>query len=611
MRFLRLRLDGLDAADRDIHIEQLREHWRLDVWTVPGQAVVLAALLPVIWRSTASPWAWGPLVALLLASWTWGALSQRRLRTVGIHAHTYAHWRAITLLRELVQSSAWGGIGALLWGALPSDWHLLILTGLIVFAFTAMFFSIHDSGVATAANVPIQLILMGRLLADDAPGTGTIALILAAAMFTCLGVGRLIERRLLDAERLRLRNAQLVSELEGEIDKVRQARDAAQEANRQKSAFLAAASHDLRQPLHSLTLLSGMLTQDHDRSGAEVPAHLKQTAQRMQSAVDGLSFVFDQLFDIARLDAGKQAHLPRVLDLGEALHELHLEYAVAMEAKGLAWGLDAPPTPAWTLADPLFMQRILRNLLDNALRYTVQGGVRLRWRHRGGHWCVQVWDSGPGIARDLRERVFDDFVQGHNPQRQRREGLGLGLAMVRRLVQAGGYALRLRSRPGQGSVFSLCLPVCQPPLRGASDALTPCAPTLAAPPPEGRLIVLVDDDDDVLHAMRDSLEALGWAVACGHDAREATEAVAAAGRMPLAVISDWRLAPLSSEGTKAQDGLACIAALRHEFGHTLPAWLLTGDLDAQLGERCAAAGVRLLRKPQSANSLSAALNVSL
>ncbi len=609
MKFLRLTLEGLPEADQAIYLEQLREHWRLDVWTVPGQAVVLLALAPVIARSGLAPWQWGPVVALLLGSWAWGALSQRRLRHVHFHAGNYPGWRRLTLGRELVQSTAWGGLGALLWGALPDTWHLLILAGLIVFAFTAMFFSTHDSGVATAAIVPTLVILLLRLLLDGGDGTGIIALILAVSMLTCLGVGRLIETRLLEGERLRLRNAQLLSELEQEINKVRLARDEAQEANRQKSAFLAAASHDLRQPLHSLTLLSGLLT--HSTDGA-TPPRLKQTAQRMQSAVDGLSFVFDQLFDIARLDAGKQVHQPRALALHALLRDLHQEYAAAFEHKGLGWRLLLPSgdaTSHWALADPLFVQRILRNLLDNALRYTAAGQVRLRLRQRGGQLAVQVWDTGPGIERGQRQLVFDDYVQGHNPQRQRQEGLGLGLAMVRRLVAAGGYALSLRSRLGQGSCFSLSLPVSAAPLQPAPGA-APARHRGAHPPAAGPapLLVLIDDDDEVLLALQDSLQDLGWATACGHSAREAVEAVAAVGRMPVAVLSDWRLGP--DEAGQPQDGLGCVRSLRHEFGLTLPAWLLTGDLDPNLAQRCADAQVGLLRKPLSAGGISALLRPS-
>ncbi len=612
MKFLRLTLEGLSEADQAIYLEQLREHWRLDVWTVPGQAVVLLALAPVIARSGLTPWQWGPVVALLLGSWTWGALSQQRLRHVHFHAGNYPGWRRLTLGRELVQSAAWGGLGALLWGVLPGAWHLLILAGLIVFAFTAMFFSTHDSGVATAAIVPTLVILLLRLLLDGGDGTGIIALILAVSMLTCLGVGRLIETRLLEGERLRLRNAQLLADLEVEIDKVRLARDEAEEANRQKSAFLAAASHDLRQPLHSLTLLSGLLTHSTDEG---TPPRLKQTAQRMQSAVDGLSFVFDQLFDIARLDAGKQVHQPRALGLQALLSGLHQEYAAAFEDRGLRWQLDLPPKPegedTWALADPLFVQRILRNLLDNALRYTASGEVRLRLRLRlrprgGQRLVVQVWDTGPGIHRSLRQRVFDDYVQGHNPQRQRREGLGLGLAMVRRLVASGGYALTLRSRLGRGCCFSLSLPTSPVPLAPATTPApaVPAIQTGATAP----LLVIIDDDDEVLQAMQDSLEDLGWAVACGHNAREAVDAVARAGRMPVAVVSDWRLGT-DGQG-QAQDGLGCIRALRHEFGLGLPAWLLTGDLDPSLAQRCADAQVGMLRKPLSAGGLSALLRPS-
>jgi signal transduction histidine kinase len=606
MQALRLNLAAMPQDDQRICIAQLQEQWRLGRWAVPGQVVALLGLIPVLRQAQLPTWALAGVLTLLGAAWAWGLLLVPRLLKQPLSPHNYRRWRALTLSFEACQSAGWGLMGALLWDALPPGWHLFILCALLVFAFTALFFTTSDWGVALAANTPIMLIIQARLWWDGAPGNGLLAVVIGLSMLTCLGVGRLIEGQLLDAERLRLRNARLVQELGDEIDKVRQARDEAEEANRQKSAFLAAASHDLRQPLHSLTLLSGMLTHGTDDA---TPPRLKQTAQRMQSAVDGLSFVFDQLFDIARLDAGKQVHQPRALDVAGLLRELHQEYAAAFEHRGLGWRLVLPDVAAaapCALADPLFVQRILRNLLDNALRYTTQGEVRLRLRQRGPHWVLQVWDTGPGIARDQRQRVFDDYVQGHNPQRQRREGLGLGLAMVRRLVAAGGYRLVLRSRVGQGSCFGLSLPITadDAPVNGpaASTSLACTVTTTEAPAP---LLALIDDDDEVLQALQDSLQDLGWATAIGHNAREAVEAVAAHGRMPVAVVCDWRLGP-DAQGLP-QDGLGCIRAVRHEFGLGLPAWLLTGDLDPGLAQRCAQAQVALLRKPLSAGGLSAIL----
>ncbi len=614
MQALRLNLHTMAPEDQTLCIQQLQHQWRLGRWAIPGQAIALLAMIPVLRSAHLPAWQLAIVLGLLGATWMWGLGQVPRLLRQPLGLHNYRPWRTLTLVFEACQSTGWGLLGAWLWDALPPGWHLFILCALLVFAFTALFFTTSDWGVALAANTPIMLIIQIRLWWDQGQGQGLLAAVIGLSMLTCLGVGRLIETQLLDAERLRLRNARLLQELEGEIDKVRLARDEAQEANRQKSAFLAAASHDLRQPLHSLTLLSGMLTQHADDA---TPPRMRQTAQRMQSAVDGLSFVFDQLFDIARLDAGKQVHQARPVDVHGLLQSLSDEYAAAFEAKGLRWHLDLPDgpppvahakAPAWALADPLFLQRILRNLLDNALRYTAQGEVRLRLRPRGTTLALQVWDTGPGIERSQRQRVFDDYVQGHNPQRQRQEGLGLGLAMVRRLVAAGGYTLHLRSRPGQGSCFSLTVPATIAPAETASSAAPSqvTAPQAGLPTDQAPLVVLIDDDHDVLSAMQDSLSELGWAIAAGRSAREAVDAVAALGRMPVAVVCDWRLGP-DPQG-QPQDGLGCIRALRHEFGLGLPAWLLTGDLDPTLSERCAQAQVGFRRKPIGAQALSALLS---
>jgi two-component system, sensor histidine kinase len=601
MKFLRLNLLGLTPTDRAIYLEQLRDHWRLDVWAIPGQFIALLALIPVVRRSGLNLWEWGPPIALLLATWSWGSLSIWRLRRVVLDADNYPRWRAITLMREVTQATGWALLAAMLWGALPSQWHLLILTALIIFGYTAMFFSTHDSGVATAANLPILLIVLARLLLDPAEGTATIALILTLSMVTCLGVGRLIEVRLLEAERLRIRNEQLVAELADEVGKVRLAKDAAEQANRQKSEFIATASHDVRQPLHSLTLLSGLL------STRLLEPESRGLAGKISTAVDGLRGIFEQLFDIARVDAQKLVHQPHAIALRPLLSQLADEFELLCQDKGLRWQhLHAQGVPAHTIvqADPLFMQRILRNLLENALRYTPQGQtVRLRTRARGPWLVVQVWDQGPGIAPADRARIFEDYVQLHNPARHLREGLGLGLGLVRRLVQAGAYRLNVRSRLGQGSVFSLWVPMVP-----ASEAPTPTpqASSLHDPhalPGQGatRTMLLVEDDDDVRDTTRTVLQTLGWQCFAGATLAEAIEALAHADAWPHALLTDLRL------GT-SDDGLAVAHQARHEFGPELPVLLLTGDLDPTLNARAAEAGVVLRRKPLSPAELRQALD---
>lgn len=596
MKFLRLSLSGLSPADRAIYLEQLRDHWRLDVWAIPGQFIALLALIPVVRRSGLTPWQWGPPIALLLATWGWGSLSIWRLRRVVLGDRNYPRWRAITLMREVTQATGWALLAAMLWGALPPQWHLLILTALIIFGYTAMFFSTHDSGVAAAANLPILGIVLTRLLFDPAEGTATIALILTLSMATCLGVGRLIEVRLLDAERLRIRNGQLVAELADEVDKVRQAKEAAEQADRDKSEFIATASHDVRQPLHSLTLLSGLLA-DRLREPQD-----RAMAGKISAAVDGLRGIFEQLFDIARVDSHKLVHQPRPFSLAVLLGHLADEFELLCHDQGLRWQAPGGEAAPDVLADPLFMQRILRNLLENALRYTPPGGtVRLRARRRGPWVAVQVWDDGPGIAPADRARIFEDYVQLHNPARHLREGLGLGLGLVRRLVQAGGYRMTVRSRPGRGSVFTLWVPgssqaSARPPLA------TPALASLDAAPghPDTPALLLVEDDDEVRDTTATVLRAHGWACFAGATLPQAIEALARAEAWPAALLTDLRL------GTP-DDGLDVARAARHEFGADLPVLLLTGDLDPALDRRAHAAGVLLRRKPLSPAELLSAL----
>ena len=595
MKFLRLNLQGLSPTDQAIYLEQLRDHWRLDVWAIPGQFIALLALIPVVQRSGLAWFEWGPPIALLLGTWAWGSLSIWRLRRVVLDAANYPRWRAITLMREVTQATGWALLAAMLWGALPAQWHLLILTALIIFGYTAMFFSTHDSGVATAANLPILLIVLTRLLLDPAEGTATIALILTLSMGTCLGVGRLIEVRLLDAERLRIRNEQLVAELADEVDKVRQAKEAAEQANRHKSEFIATASHDVRQPLHSLTLLSGLLV-----TQLQEPAS-RGLAGKISAAVDGLRGIFEQLFDIARVDSHKLVHQPQPLLMQALLGPLSDEFELLCQDKGLRWQTSDAPRPTVS-ADPLFLQRILRNLLENALRYTAPGStVRLRTRLRGGWMVVQVWDEGPGIALADRARIFDDYVQLHNPARHLREGLGLGLGLVRRLVEAGGYRLTVRSRRGHGSVFSLWVPT-----DGAGPDVSP--PSLTGPslmtgdqPLPPRTVLLVEDDDEVRDTTATVLQAHGWVCFAGATLAQAIDALALAETWPTVLLTDLRL------GTPG-DGLDVARAARHEFGPELPVLLLTGDLDPALDQRAKDADVTLRRKPLSPTELLQALD---
>lgn len=599
MNGLRWSLTGMSVIDQRVAIEQLTQLWQVGPWSVPGQLAGLIAILEIIHQSV-MPWPyWGAPVALLFLVWSVSGIWLLRIRRQGIHTDNFAYWRRRTLWREGVQSFGWGWLGAVLWGGLTSQWHTLLLVGIVLFCFVSLLFCIQDFGLAVTASSPVTLIMVGRLAFAGHEALWYLILLLLAAYLTCLGAGRAISQRLVEGARLRHRTEELARQLSIEVSNAHTAQQRAEQANQAKSAFLTAASHDLRQPLHTLTLLTGLL------DNAKVLPEAQRIGQRMQAALEGLQFVFDQLFDVAHLDAGRIPHQPQSLAIDHLLRSLHQEYSAAFEAKGLAWALDTQPCRV--MADPLYVQRILRNLLDNALRYTPSGQVRMRTRMRGGQVHIQVWDSGPGIPRAMRQRIFDDFVQGHNARRQRSEGLGLGLSVVRRLVEQGGYQLRLFSHEGKSTCFSLRLPHCVTPV--SPDATAPAPPTTVQATARP-LLLLIDDDTEALAALQDTLMANGWPCLAATDGEAAIMAVSQSGRWPGGVICDFRLSDASGQSHAVGNGLDCIAQLRHEFGMQLPAWLLTGDHQPSLHAQCLAQSVTLLHKPINCNNLIDALSLT-
>ncbi|MER2554257.1 MAG: ATP-binding protein, partial [Thauera sp.] len=256
------------------------------------------------------------------------------------------------------------------------------------------------------------------------------------------------------AERLSIAHASMSRQIEEATAELRARRDEAERASIAKSRFLAAASHDLRQPLHALGLfLSELSQQQLDHRSRQLTDKLTLSAE----AMDGL---LDSLLDISRLDAGALSPVLQSFDLRERLERLIDGQSAAATERGLELRLRCPPCRAHT--DPLLLDRILNNLLANAIRYTPSGRILVACRRRGTHLRVEVRDSGPGIAAEAQEIIFDEFVQLDNPERSHDKGLGLGLAIVRRLTDLLRLPLALRSRPGHGAVFAVEVPAAAP-----------------------------------------------------------------------------------------------------------------------------------------------------
>jgi len=275
-----------------------------------------------------------------------------------------------------------------------------------------------------------------------------IMLLLFVAATTHFTIG--VSRTIVDAIKLRFENINLIGELRGQTTAAESARQAAEEANIGKSRFLAAASHDLRQPLHALGFFVDALR------GHTSPEERTQIARNIRRSVDTMEELFNALLDVSRLDAGiVEPHVVTV-PLAPLLERVRFEFEPFARQKGLS--LRAKNTRALVRSDPALLERVIRNLVANAVRYTDRGGIVIGCRPRAGAIRIEVWDSGRGIPPDKHHEIFQEFYQLENPERDRHKGLGLGLAIIERLTRLLDHRIELRSTVGKGSMFCVTVP---------------------------------------------------------------------------------------------------------------------------------------------------------
>ena len=383
-------------------------------------------------------------------------------------------------------------------------------------------------------------------------------------------------------------NEQLEQRVAERTLELRQARDAAEAANRSKDKYLAAASHDLLQPLNAARLLISTL-RERNLPGAE---HL--LVERAHQALEGAEDLLTDLLDISKLD--QQAVKPEihVYRLDEVLLPLVSEFESVAQAKGLGF---AHYIPAYGLrGDFLLLTRILRNFLSNACRYTDQGRVLLGARKRGDRLRIEVWDTGRGIAPDQMQSIFLEFNQLGVGRAAERCGVGLGLAIVDRIAAMLDYQVRVRSQPGRGSVFSIDVPLAALPLPQVHE--TPVLPMPGDPLPGRRLLVL-DNELSILHSMAALLGQWGCEVLTATDEAEAV--LALADSPPELILADYHL-------DQGMTGWQVVQNLRARFGRPIPAVMITADRSDQCRRALQGAGVPLLNKPVKAGKLRSVLS---
>jgi signal transduction histidine kinase/CheY-like chemotaxis protein len=453
---------------------------------------------------------------------------------------------------------------------------LLLASGVIATAF-----AVHDLTVAQDPLVlrPVWLV----------PYSALVFLVLVSWILIDRYVRALDEYERLNAD-LELRIAAKSASLQFQLQQTQLAKEAAETANQAKSRFLAAASHDLRQPLHALGLFTEALPQHaHDAAGVEL-------VHRIKTTVASLDTLLSSLLDISKLDAGAITAVPRELRLDDLFERIANDFVP--EALDKALRLAVVPTTLVVRSDPALLERVLRNLVANAIRYTEHGGVVVGARRRGDRVAIEVWDSGHGIDAAERERIFEEFYQIGNPERDRTRGLGLGLAIVRRLAVLLGHEVEVASRVGHGSVFRVLVKAGDP---GALDQAAPPA-LLAAGSMHGQLVVVVDDETSVRDATRGLLSSWGCDVVVAADPEEALAALA--GRIPAALLVDYLL-------RGGRDGVSAIGWLRQELGLSVPAIVVSGESSAEELAHIHASGLLLLHKPVPPARLRSALSFLL
>lgn len=363
-------------------------------------------------------------------------------------------------------------------------------------------------------------------------------------------------------------------------------------ANLAKSRFIAAASHDLRQPLHALGLFVAQL-----RAHA-VPVEHARIIDRIDAAVTAMNELFGALLDISRLDAEILRPNLTAFPIQSLFSRLETTFAEAAREKDLH--LRAVSSSAWVRSDFILLERILLNLCSNAVRYTINGGVVLGGRRHGDVLRLDVWDSGPGIPPDQLRNIFAEFYQVEGPQRSD-GGLGLGLAIVERLCGLLGHRVEVASTPGKGSRFSILVPLAE----AQPQFVAPVAPLqLIEDPCADKLVVVIDDDDMVVEGMRGLLVSWGCRVVAADSVHAVIARLTERAEMPDLVISDYRLSGGST-------GFEAITRLRSVFGMDTPAFLISGDTASELLREAAASGFHLLHKPVQPNALRAMVSQSL
>lgn len=534
-----------------------------------GSSIIIAIVVVVLWSQDKHGLLLGWGVLMVMAIFLMDFNARDFIKNKKTHPIERA-WKLRLLMAPITIGFLWASTLFIFYNSASAEQQIFLITIIITLSIGGILNGIY---YLPKYYVYVMPMFGGLIITFASRGsfsyTALAVLMLWALIFSIL-FSRLLNKTMRSELRLRYESHALAEEMQQKTAE-------AQQATMAKSRFLAAASHDLRQPLHALSLFVDVLK---DSSSAKERASI---FPRLELSVDALRKLFDALLDMSRLDAKVVKPEYSHFDLADLLADMVAEFKTAANKKNLRLKVHA--RSAVIVSDRLLLERILRNLITNAIRYTESGGILLTARLRGDTVLMQVWDTGIGIAQKSREEIFVEFQQLHNAHRDRALGLGLGLALVRRLCDLLHYPLSLRSQPGKGSIFSISIPRGNAGLIARKQAAKTHSWNL-----NGRHVLIIDDEHEILHAMKTLLSKWGCEAITADSLEDAINKLNEKKFVPELVLSDLRLRE-NNTGIEAIDGV------REIFGDSIPGVLITGDTDPESLKIARQSDYELLQKP--------------
>lgn len=557
--------------ERKIYHEQIRLIYNQGPVLVAGATLCAMIITLFLWRQLPQSmllfWLAAVGISTLLRIWVISVYLKADRQTREQHI-----WGPFFWLGTLTAGMIWGAWPLMFYQLYSTEYLLLISTifaGMV--AVSAASGSIYlpsflSFSLPLILPLGITHIVSGN---DSLVLTGLLLIMFLGVNFFLAARGHRQYRELI---RSQFENVELMERLAEE-------KQIAERAVIAKSRFLAAASHDLRQPLHAMGLFLSALRQ------RETEPKKLEIIDDMGKSAEALNGLFNSLLDVSRLDAEIIEFNPTHLTARNMFDGLRAQFVQQADEKGIHLQVEAELHVIYT--DAILLERVLRNLLSNAIQYTSDGEITLRCEeHVDGSKLVTLSDSGIGIPAESVEDVFSEYYQLNNPARDRNKGLGLGLAIVKRLCELMDVPLEMESVEGQGTTFRLIVP------GGDPAQIKPLTRREATMEANGRCVLVVDDEVQVLQSMRHILEGWGCEVLLAESARDALKVIALTDVTPDIIISDYRL-------RGEHNGVDAVAAIRESVEFDIPAIIISGDTSPERLKQVKETGLRLLHKPVS------------